>query len=141
MTTALKEKKKIFDFIYNLSETIKEERWVSYYDVESDSLSIISPKLSFSAHKKYIDSEFAFYFTPNKDIQGVFIEYFKTNFLKHHKEVKKLQELIKNIIKPEKKKAVVEIKEQMVKRLAPELESAIKDSLIQNIEIRSSLRV
>ena len=82
------KKKKIVDFLSQFSDIAKKENWISHYDAESDSLAIRTPKLSEDARKEYINDEFAFYLTPKSDVQGIFIEYFVSNFVSHHKDFK-----------------------------------------------------
>ncbi len=62
MTQAIKEKKQIFDFVYNLSAIADKEDWVFRYDPESDELSVTVPKLSKDARIRYVNDEIALYF-------------------------------------------------------------------------------
>ena len=135
MTTTTKEKENILDFTFHLSETVKREGWISHYDVDSDSFALISPKLSDDARKEYINDEFALYFTKKRDIQGVFIEYFKSNFLKHHKKTKFVLSSQKQ---KENKQSVVYIKKETIKKFVPELESVLKESLLKGFQIHQS---
>ena len=133
-TTTLEEKKSILDFITNFSGIAKKEKWASHYDTDSDSLAIRTPQLSENARKKYFNNEFAFYINKKNEVEGVFIEYFVSNFISHHKDfqvvLKDIEKDIKAMGKTEK--SVIELKQKETKRIIPELETVIIDSLIPN---------
>lgn len=130
MTTTATNNRKISDFAYNFEDIVKKEHWVSRYDIESDSLSFTVPKLSNDVKLKYLDDEMAFYFNKNKDIKGIFIEYFKSNFVKHHKDFK---QLLKNVDKKKNsKETLVELsKDPSSTKVIMEFEGIIKDSLFK----------
>jgi len=133
--TTLEEKKSILDFITNFSGTAKKEKWASHYDTDSDSLAIRTPQLSEDARKKYFNNEFAFYINKKNEVEGVFIEYFVSNFISHHR--KDFQAVLKDIKKDIKtmgktEKSVIELKQNETKRIIPELETVMIDSLIPN---------
>lgn len=134
ITTSLEEKKKILDFITNFSEKAKKERWASHYDTDSDSLAIRMPQLSEDARKKYFNDEFAFYMNKKNEVEGVFIEYFISNFISHHKDFQIVLKDIKKDIKVMGKteKSVIELKQKETNRMIPELETVIINSLIPN---------
>ncbi len=132
MTKDIKEKEKILEFTFHLSDIVKKESWVSHYDADSDSFALISPKLSDNARKEYIDDEFAFYFTKDRKIQGIFIEYFKSNFLAHNRKSK-------YVLASDKRKnnrSLINIKKETTKRFTADLESLLKESLLGNFKIR-----
>jgi len=87
-TTNAKDVKKFLDFTYNVRDIVEKEKWVLRYDLETDSLSCRVSKLPDDARIKYFGDEFAFYMTKDNKIKGIFIEYFSSNFIKHHKEAK-----------------------------------------------------
>ena len=68
------------------------------------------------------------------EIEGIFIEYFVSNFVSHHKDFKAIT---KNL-KPKKKKPVVELKKSEVNKIASELESVIINSLIPNSNLQKA---
>lgn len=133
MTPATKENRKILDFAYNFSEIVKKERWISRYDVESDSFSLTTSRLPNNARIKYYGDEVAFYVTPNNDVKGIFVEYFKSNFIKHHKDFKKLLE--DAVKEKETTKTLVGLKKSKINKMASELEDIIQESLAENIKI------
>ncbi len=133
MSTTLEEKKKTLDFVVNFSEIAKKKKWISHYDTDSDSLVIRTPKLSEDSRKKYINNEFAFYLNRKSDIEGVFIEYFISNFVSHHKkEFKPILNDLKKDLKNKKGSSMIELKKNEVKKLASGLESFIINSITLN---------
>lgn len=123
------DKKKILDFATSFSEIAKREKWVSHYDSDSDSFAIRTPKLSESARKTYINDEFAFYLNDKSRVEGVFIEYFTTNFVAHHK--KDFKGIVKELKNQEGENGgVIELTQRETKKLTPELEGIIINSLI-----------
>ena len=137
MTQAIKEKNKIFDFVYNLPETAKKEGWVFRYDPESDEFSVSVPKLSKDARIRYINNEIALYFSKNK-IEGVFIEYFRNNFIQHQPDFKDLKNLVTKITKqkPVKEDGLVEMSWKNMEKIAPDLDEAIKFSLFKDVQLQ-----
>ena len=134
MTTTLEEKKNILNFAQNFSDVVKEQKWISHYDSESDSFAMRIPDLSEDSQKKYFNDEFALYLNKKNEIEGIFIEYFVSNFVSHHKDFKAIT---KNL-KPRKKKPVVELKKSEVNKIASELESVIINSLIPNSNLQKA---
>lgn len=134
MPTTLEEKKNILNFAQNLSGIVKDEKWISKYDTENDSFAMRVPDLSKDSHKKYFNDEVAFYLNKKSEVEGIFIEYFMSNFVIHHKDFKSV---VKNL-RTRKKKLVVELKKSDVNKIAPELESVIINSLIPNSNLQKS---
>lgn len=134
MSATLEEKKGILDFIPNFADIAKKQKWVSHYDNDSDSLAIRTPNLSEDSHKKYFNDEFAFYVSKENKVEGVFIEYFVSNFVSHHKDFRVAFKDMNNEIKASKKedKSIFEFKQNEVRKIVPELESIIINSLIPN---------
>lgn len=127
--SAVVNKKKIVDFISRFSEVAKKERWISDYDTDDDSLAIRTPRLSADSRKQYVNDEFAFYLNRRGDVEGIFIEYFVSNFVAHHKDFKGVAAELKREGK-EENKAIIELKRNEVKRIVPELQEVIINSLI-----------
>ncbi len=137
MTTNL-NKKKILDFIANFSEIAKKNQWVSHYDADSDSLAIRTPKLSEDARKRYLNDEFAFYLDNQSEVEGIFIEYFVSNFVAHHKDFK---DVAKDIKGQEWKEGdgVMTLNKTEMKKLIPELQEAIIESIIPNRNLQEAV--
>lgn len=127
MPMILEEKKNILDFARNLSGIIKEQKWISHYDTESDSFVIRNPHLSEDSRKKYFNDEFAFYVNKKSQVEGIFIEYFISNFISHHKDFKFI---IKDFKNKKENLMVIELKKSEIKKITPELESVIINSLV-----------
>lgn len=123
------EKKKILNFASNFTNIAQKEHWISHYDSDNDSLAIRTPKLSTDARKKYINDEFAFYVNRRNDVEGVFIEYFVTNFISHHKDFK---DIVKELKSKGKEESVVELNKAEVKKIVPNLEAVLLDSIFPN---------
>jgi len=136
MEILVKENKKIFDFAYQFSETVRKEKWMSRYDIESDSLSLTVPELPDDARIKYFGDEVAFYVTKNNDIKGIFIEYFKSNFIKHHKG---FGELLEDGGKEKREeKTLIKLSKSRMKNVISSLEQILQESLVENIEFKSA---
>jgi hypothetical protein len=131
MELNLKQKKNIVDFARNFSSIAKKEGWISNYDTETDTIAVRVPRLSSSAQKKYVNDEFAFYLNRDNKVEGVFIEYFMTNFVTHLDDVKDLKkELTKEIKRKGEDSSVVTFKTSETKKIVPELESVLINSFI-----------
>ncbi len=131
MTEAIQEQKKkeIFDFVYGLPEMAKKEGWVLRYDPESDEASITVPHLSDDARIHYVNDEIALYFSKGQ-IQGLFIEYFRKNFVQH--QPNDLTALAEKINTPSEKEGFVEMTWNKVAKIAPDLEDSIKRALVKD---------
>jgi hypothetical protein len=138
MTQAIKEKKQIFDFVYNLSDIAAKQAWVFRYDPESDELSVTVPRLSKDARIRYVNDEIALYFSKNNKIEGLFIEYFCHNFIKHQSAFKNLKNLVNKITKkqPVEQDGLVEFSWKAIKKMAPDFDDAIKFSLIKDVQLQ-----
>lgn len=132
MQIKTQEKRKLFDFIYNFSEVAKKEKWVPRYDIESDSFSFSVSKIPNDARLKYFDNEIAFYITRNNDIKGLFIEYFKSNFIQHNKDMKKV---ISDIYKEKEDKTLIELDRAKVNKVIPKLEEIMQTSLAEKVTL------
>lgn len=137
MENAVVGNKKIYDFLHNLRGVAQKEGWVSRYDIESDSFSFTVPTLSDDARLRYLGNEVALYFTKNKDIEGVFIEYFKSNFVKHHENLSELLKDIDEKVIPER--GLIELNKKKVIKVISSLEEAIQVSLIESLTLKSSV--
>lgn len=137
MTTIIEENKKILDFAYNFSEIVKKENWVSRYDIESDSFSLTVPQLPNDARIKYFNDEVAFYITQNNDIKGIFVEYFRSNFVKHHKDFKELLKDVKQ--KKEDEGVLIELERNKVNKVISNFEDVIQKSLAKNVKFEPAI--
>ena len=129
MQINIEEKKKILGFASRFSEIVEKNKWISNYDSDNDSLVIRTPNLSNDARKRYVTDEFALYLSPADNIQGVFIEYFSSNFLSHNARLKSMRKKLK-VKKSEN--AVMEVEQKEIKKVLPILESVFVDSIFSS---------
>lgn len=133
MTTAIKDKKELLDLASDFGGFVKKHKWTSLYDVESDALSVTVPNLSKDARIKYFDDETAFYMTKDNKVEGVFIEYFKSNFVKHHQNLKGVLKDVEE--KKYKDKTLIKLTQKKMDRIAVDLQEAIKLSLAEKFTL------
>lgn len=76
--------------IKNLADTAKRDNWVVEYDADVDSFYWTRPEISQSAQLTKLSDDFALYLTPEGQVEGLFIEYAKYNFVEHNKDFKPL---------------------------------------------------
>ena len=133
MTEAIKEKKRVFDFINNLHQIAEREGWVFRYDPETDEASVTTPKLPEDSRIRYINDELALYFSNNK-IHGLFIEYFSHNFIEHQPEG---FEDLKTLVKQPSHDGLVEVAWAKVEKIAPDFEDAIRLAMVKDIPVQS----
>lgn len=133
MTEAIKEKKRVFDFINNLHQIAEREGWVFRYDPETDEASVTTPKLPEDSRIRYVNDELALYFSNNK-IQGLFIEYFSHNFIEHQPEG---FEDLKTLVKQPSHDGLVEVAWSKVEKIAPDFEDAIRLAMVKDIPVQS----
>jgi len=133
MLTAKSNNKKVIDFACNFSEIVKKENWVSRYDVETDAFYFSVKKLPNDARLQYFGDEIAFYITKDNKIKGIFIEYFKSNFIKHCQDAKDIKNLLKDIEKEKKlDQSLIECKNiKRMNDIISELEEAIQESVVE----------
>jgi hypothetical protein len=136
MALDIQQKTKILDFAVKFSAVAKKQGWVSHYDTDTDSMAIRSPELSSGAQKKYLNDEFAFYLNHKNEVQGVFIEYFMSNFVVHHEDMKGVKKEITKEIKERmedkesKESAVIQLELKETTKMIPELQNLLIDSLV-----------
>ena len=118
---------------------IEKNGWISRYDLDSDAFSVTAPKLSKDTRIKYFDDEIAFYITPNNKIEGIFVEYFSSNFVKHHKELSPVVKEIKNE-KIKKDQGLIELSKKEMNKITPDLEEALKTLLAERLTQGAVLR-
>lgn len=133
MNVTIKGKKELIDLASDFSGFVTDHNWISRYDIESDSLSVTSPKLSDDARIKYVNDEIAFYMTKDNKIEGVFVEYFKSNFIEHHEDLKNVLKDIE--ASQENGQGLVTLNKSKLDEIAPDLEEAIKVSLAEKIDL------
>jgi len=74
------------------------------------------------------------YITPDNKIEGIFVEYFRSNFVKHHKD---LEPVLKDIEgKDNKKSGLIELGKAKMLKIAPDLEKALKSILAERLNMK-----
>ncbi|MBI2676872.1 MAG: hypothetical protein HYX21_02935 [Candidatus Yanofskybacteria bacterium] len=134
MTTNIKQNREFIDLASNLQGFIQKNGWISRYDLESDAFSITTPNLSEDARIRYFDDEIALYVTNDNKIEGIFMEYFKSNFVQHHKDLKPVLE---NIEKEQGKKEIglVQLGKDKIQKLAPDIQEALQVLLAEKLNL------
>ncbi|OGF28292.1 hypothetical protein A2477_02425 [Candidatus Falkowbacteria bacterium RIFOXYC2_FULL_47_12] len=123
----LNEKKHILHLVSDLKKIANEQKWISQYDKDSDSFVLRLPQLSKNSHKKYFGDEFAFYINDKDYVEGVFIEYFASNFISHNKG---FNDIIKNIKSKKENEDIIEFKRGETNKIAAKLEDIMINSFI-----------
>ncbi|HSV94852.1 MAG TPA: hypothetical protein VLH94_02695 [Spirochaetia bacterium] len=133
-------KKELVLFAANFSDVVKRENWVSRYDPESDSLSYSVKELPKSSRLKYFNDEFALYVTNRNKINGIFIEYFMSNFLNHTKGFKDVKdEISKKDIKEIDK--ILEIKTVEKDKFIDKFQNVLMMNVTKDINFGSSFTI
>lgn len=134
MTTNIKQNRELIDLASNLQGFIQENGWITRYDFESDAFSITAPNLSSDARIRYFDDEIALYITSNNKIEGIFMEYFQSNFIRHHKDLKPVLENIENE-KGNKGVGLIKLGKDKIQKLAPDIQEALKMLLAEKLNL------
>ncbi len=134
MSNNIKQNKEFIDLALNFQEFIRANDWVSRYDLESDAFSITVPNLSQDARIAYFDDEIALYITQDHKIEGIFMEYFKSNFVQHHKD---LQPVIKDIENENEEKhlSLIKLDEDKLQKIVPDIQEALQMVLAERLNL------
>lgn len=138
MQKNITENQAVLHFAYNFEDIVKKNNWVSRYDSETDGFSVTIKTLSKDARLKYFGDEVAFYITSKGEVQGIFIEYFKKNFVKHNKGISDIREVLKKEETKQKgsENSLVEVKVNSMKtKLLKGLENALEETLAKGIKL------
>ena len=87
------EKDKFINLIDNFSNSAKLGKWQVFYDTKLDHLYWKKPKLSKDVNLVKLSHETYLYINSKKNIEGVFVEYLKNNFIEHNKKYKGMTKL------------------------------------------------
>ena len=125
--------------INRLANTAKEQKWAVEYDADLDSLYWTKPVISPFAKLTKLSDESALYITPEGNIEGLFIEYAKNNFISHNNTLKPIfDSLTKSIdgnkftIPVDKEKKVEGLLSLMADKVANE---SVAEILESNLEL------
>ena len=81
------QNKTIIQLIEEVVDTAKKERWPMMYDTLADAFYWTKSKISDGAKLIQLSRETAFYVTPAGEMDGIFIQPFKNNFLTENQDV------------------------------------------------------
>lgn len=87
---------KVKSEILHLDKLAKKDGWVVEYDSEMDSLEWGLPKMPRNARLYNVNKEISLYLTPKGLVKGVYIEYYRNNFVEHNIKFKKFSKLLAN---------------------------------------------
>ncbi len=90
------DKDKIVKQLGQISQNFETGKWLFEYNKELDQLYFgkkIIPKNSFLYN---LNDEINIFVTPKSTINGIFIEYFETNYIKHNKNLKHVIKVLVN---------------------------------------------
>jgi len=129
--------------ISDLFNRAKREKWVVEYDSDLDSLYWTKPKISKNTKlKKFLD-DFSLYITSSGQVEGIFIEYAKYNFLSHNKKYEPIFNVMKSsggekyILRRKDEKSVESLLESMAEKVGTETLGAIERGLDLNKVIKA----
>ena len=139
------EKSKLLSLIADIFNVAKKDKWQTQYDKSLDSFYWMRPKLSKNSKLVQFMDDFSLYITPTGNVEGVFIEYAKYNFVSHNEEFKLLFNAMKVDSKdsdiyslPKKKeKEVNHLLECMAEKVAKETLQVVSGGF----EVESLLKV
>ncbi len=83
-------KTRFTNLISSIPEEASVKKWKVLYDAEIDGLYWTKNKMSEDSSLYKVSHDTYLYLTPKKELEGVFVEYFKTNFTEHNKQYKKV---------------------------------------------------
>lgn len=129
--------------IANLAEIAKNNKWEIEYDSDSDSFYWTKPQISQKAQLMKLSEDFALYVTPEGNIEGIFIEYAKNNFVKHNEDFMPLFEGLEETdenrftLSQKKQKEFGGLLEFMATKISAE---TISNVLENNLSIKQAFR-
>jgi hypothetical protein len=103
MALTFLQKKNVLDTVANFPKIAADEKWVSNYDSDTDTMMLGLSHMSKGVEKHYANDEFAFYFGKNGKVEGLFIEYFTSNFLKHSEAVVDLKKTLRKKLRSKRR--------------------------------------
>jgi hypothetical protein len=86
----MSNKNKFINAVKKIPMTAQKGGWVLTLDTEENALFYSPVKIPEGSELHQVTDEYALYLDKNFNPQGVMIEYYDQNFIKHHKAFKKL---------------------------------------------------
>lgn len=78
------DKTKFQNLINNLSTIALKNKWIPLYNKELDYFFWTQKNVSGEAKLVKVSHETSLYINPRKEIEGIFVEYLRTNFVEHN---------------------------------------------------------
>lgn len=101
------DRKKILSQVERLAELAEKNDWKYEYDSELDQLIYGKDYMPRDSFLFNVNDEINLFLSPDSSVNGIYIEYFKANFLEHNKELKPVLDAIENkTINPEAETAL-----------------------------------
>lgn len=85
--------------IAQMQDIAKKENWQYLYDQELDTFYFSPNRVDKEARLFAINDEYSLYLDENSNLKGIFIEYFKSNFLKHEKGFEEFNQVFTKRVK------------------------------------------
>ncbi len=123
---------KIAKQLASIKNLAKKQSWQFFYDDDLDDL-YFSPKRipdGFITHS--INDEYDIYVDSNSNVGGIFIEYFKSNFITHNNEIKSLKNIFTK--KTTNGKTVPEEKQDQAELLSNKITLEILSQVVNSNE-------
>ena len=125
--------KKVLKQVIRLKELAKKEIWQLYYDSELDSLYFIPEKLPKDVVLMDLGGDYNLYLSEESNLHGIFIEYFKSNYLMHEKELKDIKDIF--TVKIDGLNTVPNTKAVYVQKFEDFVEKDLLEEIIQEQKI------
>lgn len=121
-------KKGFTNLIDTVSEVAKRDKWVRTYNKKLDYLYWANPSISKDVRLIKASKEVFLYLSPKGLVEGIGVEYLKSNFIQHHPDYKDLPKLFTEkidettfVISKENKKSAVNEFERFTKDLTSDI--------------------
>ena len=117
--------------IANLADIARNNKWEIEYDSDIDSFYWSKPQISKQAQLMKLSSDFALYVTPSGNIEGVFIEYAKNNFVEHNEKFEPLFDNLERV--DENKFTLSSEKQEKFSGLLESMANMISSETLSNV--------
>jgi uncharacterized protein YuzE len=126
-----------------LADIAKNNKWQIEYDSDVDSLYWSKPRISKKTQLMKLSEDFALYVAPNGNIEGIFIEYAKNNFVEHNEDFRPIFENLEKIdenrftLSKEKQKEFSGLLESMANKISSK---TLSNVLENNLSIKHAFQ-
>ena len=118
--------------IGKIFEIAKKDNWVVEYDTDLDTFYWAKEKISANTSLRKFLNDFSLYVSNNGQIEGIFIEYAKYNFVSHNKEYKKLLDSLSKSKKDDSVLVLTKTKEKTMEPLLKEMAGMIASETLSS---------